>query len=30
MDDITSRIRAYAGEARRAGQQAPATQEIRA
>lgn len=30
MDDITGRIRGYAGEARRAGQQAPATQEVRA
>ncbi len=30
MDDITSRIRAYAGEARSAGQQAPVTQETRA
>jgi methylmalonyl-CoA mutase, C-terminal domain len=30
MDDITSRIRAYAGEARSAGRQAPVTQETRA
>jgi methylmalonyl-CoA mutase C-terminal domain/subunit len=30
MDEITTRIRAYAVEARRAGQQAPATQETRA
>ncbi len=30
MDDITSRIRTYAGEARSAGQRAPVTQEARA
>jgi methylmalonyl-CoA mutase C-terminal domain/subunit len=29
MDDITTRIRAYAGEARSAGQQAPLAQETR-
>jgi methylmalonyl-CoA mutase C-terminal domain/subunit len=29
MDEITTRIRGYAGEARRAGQQAPAAEESR-